>query len=246
MLNRSARRDILELVIGYVLVLAAVWTPRPWSGVLFYVGLAWVALVTLLSGESVRCLGLTFEGLERSLWIVAGAAAMALIASLVAVRFDTLRSPLSNSAQGLHAWGYVLWAFVQQFLLQNYFLSRLLRILPSKMSAVAAAGVLFAIAHIPNPLLTAVTLIWGTVACLLFLRYRNLYTLGAAHAILGLCIAFTIPNAIHHQMHVGLGYLRYRQRPKPDQRSQSNQMVSTNEWVIAEAKSRYCALQARP
>jgi hypothetical protein len=52
-------------------------------------------------------------------------------------------------------------------------------------------------------------LIWGFVACLLFLRYRNLYPLMMAHAILGITVALTAPGPVVHNMRVGLGYLTY-------------------------------------
>ena len=41
------------------------------------------------------------------------------------------------------------------------------------------------------------------------MHYRSLYSLGTVHAVLGMCIAFTVPNAVHHHMRVGLGYIRY-------------------------------------
>jgi membrane protease YdiL (CAAX protease family) len=78
----------------------------------------------------------------------------------------------------------------------------------NKAAAFATAG-LFALAHLPNPILTPVTLIWGFAACLIFLRYRNLYPLGMAHAIFGITIAITVPGPVVHNMRVGLGYLTY-------------------------------------
>ncbi len=242
----TVRRELFELAVGYVLVLVAVWTPQPWTRYFFWLGMGWVALVTVLSGESYRLLGLSIEGLKRSWWIVLAAAGIALSAALVAARMHTLHVPPSSTAPRWHAWGYVAWAFVQQFILQDYFLSRLLRICRGKASAVAAATLLFSVAHLPNPVLTLVTIAWGSVSCLLFLRYRDLYSLGLAHAIFGLCLAFTVPNAMHHQMRVGLGYLQYRAPSQPPQRSQVHQMVSTSEWVMAEAKIRCCSRQALP
>jgi membrane protease YdiL (CAAX protease family) len=105
--------------------------------------------------------------------------------------------------------GYLLWAFEQQFILQDYFLFRLLRTLPNEYSAVVGAALLFSTAHIPNPVLMAVTLVFGLASCALFLHYRNLYALGLVHGILGLCVAISVPNAVTHHMTVGLGYLRY-------------------------------------
>jgi hypothetical protein len=130
---------------------------------------------------------------------------------------------------------------MQQFLLQSYFLLRLLRLLPGKAAPVVAATGIFALAHLPNPILTPITLVWGAVSCILFLRYRNIYALGVAHGILGLCVAVTVPNSLHHHMRVGLGYLRYHprgqdlRRAEHDHRSQSDQSVSTEAWVMADA-----------
>jgi membrane protease YdiL (CAAX protease family) len=106
---------------------------------------------------------------------------------------------------------------MQQFILQIYVLLRLLRLGMNRTPAIALAAVLFAAAHIPNPVLITLTLIWGAVSCLLFLRYRNLYTLALAHGILGMTLAVTLPNHINHHMRVGLGYLEYHNHHRPHQ-----------------------------
>jgi membrane protease YdiL (CAAX protease family) len=93
--------------------------------------------------------------------------------------------------------------------LQDYFLLRLLRILPNESAAAITVAVLFSAAHLPNLVLVVATLVWGIVACALFLGYRNLYALGLVHGILGLCVAISVPNAVTHHMTVGLGYLHY-------------------------------------
>jgi len=142
--------------------------------------------------------------------------------------------------------GYIVWSLLQQFMLQDYFLLRLLRLMPGKVAAVGTAAILFASAHIPNPVLMVATLLWGVAACVLFLRYRDLYSLGVAHCLLGICIAVTVPAHIHHGMRVGLGYLRYRPRVERTHLSQMDQMVSTEAWVIADAVNRCWARQARP
>jgi membrane protease YdiL (CAAX protease family) len=85
--------------------------------------------------------------------------------------------------------------------------------LNSTKSAALLAAVLFALAHLPNPILTPITLFWGFAACLLFLHYRNLYPLAMAHAIVGIAIAITVPGPVVHNMRVGLGYLTYHRHP---------------------------------
>jgi membrane protease YdiL (CAAX protease family) len=124
-------------------------------------------------------------------------------------------------------WGYVLWSFLQQFMLQALFLRRLLQLLTDKRLAVLAAASLFALAHLPNPLLTAMTLVWGVVSCMIFLRYRNLYTLGILHAVLGICVAVTVPGSMQHDMRVGLGYLHYQPHGR-DHRDPGNHVMSAD------------------
>jgi hypothetical protein len=108
--------------------------------------------------------------------------------------------------------GYALGACIQQVLLQDFFLPRLLRLTRGPGTAIVATAVLFSLAHLPNPILTVVTLFWGIAACAIFLRYRNLYTLAIAHTILGAAIAMTVPGPLIHNMRVGLGYITYSTR----------------------------------
>ena len=82
------------------------------------------------------------------------------------------------------------------------------------------------------------TMIWGLAACLIFLEYRNLWTLGIAHAIFGIAVAITIPANITHGMRVGIGYVRYHPHTPHDQRRNSDQMLSTQACVTAEAPTR--------
>lgn len=206
---RPAARDIVELTVGYALILVAVWTPLHVQRIIFWLAFSWIMSTTLLARNDRDDLGLGLSGWRRSLWVVGIAVALASIDLLISLWYSALHPLYGPVPVGRHMWGYVIWAFMQQFVLQDFFLLRLIRVLPSRMSAITVAAALFATAHIPNPLLTVATMLWGLAACALFLKYRNLYVLGLAHGILGLCIAVSVPNAIHHHMRVGLGYLRY-------------------------------------
>jgi membrane protease YdiL (CAAX protease family) len=204
------RRDLLELSAGYGLILLVIWTPRPLQTVLYYVALVVLAAIFWRSFVSWTAMGLHAMNFLRSLWVVGVALMLAGVAVLVAIRLHTLHVPDGSALFLKRYWGYILWSFVQQVLLLDFFLLRLLRSMPRRTSAVAATAGIFALAHLPNPILTPLTLLWGLGACLIFLRYRNLYPLAMAHAILGICIAVTVPGTVSHNMRVGLGYLQYR------------------------------------
>jgi membrane protease YdiL (CAAX protease family) len=244
-ISESKTRDAVELAIGYVLVLLAEWFPNSAvQRLLFWFTLAWVIVTTILARPKARTLGLRPPN-ARSVWIVPAIVLLGALSVWMASQLHTLHGFSIGTLMG-RVRGYLVWSLLQQFMLQDYFLLRLLRLMPGKAAAVLTAAILFASAHIPNPVLMLGTLLWGIAACILFLRYRDLYSLGVAHCLLGICIAVSVPAHIHHGMRVGLGYRQYRPRVERNHFSQMDQVVSTDAWVIADAINRCSARQARP
>lgn len=211
----SGQRAGIEVAVAYLLILAVIWTPRPLQRLLWIVAAVGVVFLLWRSFEGWKAMGFTGAKLGRSLWIVGAALAVAGIAIAVAVRVHTLLLPTGVVGFVGGYISYAIWTGVQQFLLQGFFLLRLLRVAPKGWIAALAAAVLFAAAHLPNPVLAPLTLLWGLVACLLFLRYRNIYPLMVAHAILGITVAITVPGPVDHNMRVGLGYLTYNRHARP-------------------------------
>lgn len=234
---RSSTWDIVELTVGYGLVMAVIWTPRPLQHWLYWAAVGWFLTAVIMSFPGWKAMGCGAAGFWRSLWIVGVAVGMSVAAIVIAIQLHTLHGP-----NGFFDWirsygGYALWAFLQQLLLQGYFLLRLLRIVPNSMGAALIAAAIFSIAHLPNPILTPITLLWGVTACLVFVRCRNVYPLAIAHAIFGICVAVTIPGPMLHNMRVGRGYITYK-APRPVHLSQSDHTVSTVACVIADAPTR--------
>ncbi len=222
--------DLSEIAIGYGLILSVLWTPRPLQRWLYWVAIAWFVFSIVRSFSGWRAFGCSVTGFWRSAWVVVVALVIAGGAVTVAGSLHTLHRPSGLLHWVLAFGGYTIWSLAQQFLLQGYFLARLVRVLPSATLAAVTAATIFAIAHLPNPILTVLTLVWGLAACLVFLKMRNLWTLAMAHAIFGIAVAITIPATTLHNMRVGLGYLRYR-APRPLQRNHSDHKVSTVAWV---------------
>jgi membrane protease YdiL (CAAX protease family) len=235
-------RPLLEIALTFSLIMIALWTPRPTQDWVSVIALLWIVGSTLFDHRSRE--DLTWSGSRGSLWIVPAALVIAGIEILIASHEHALQISLSASLAIPRITGYAVWSLLQQFILQNYFFMRLLRVFRPGWALVISAS-LFAVAHVPNPVLTLATLIWGLAACALFRRYRDLLSLGLAHAVFGLTLAMCIPASVHHNMRVGLGYLRYHPKPQ-NQRSQMPQIVSTDAWVITEAAARRSSLQARP
>jgi hypothetical protein len=205
--NPSRSRDLIELIFGYGVVVGVIWTPEHLQRIFTPIAFVLTLVVVLSRGKGRDELGLGWRGLVPSLWILPASIAISALSVFVAAKLGTLH-PLYK-ADFTHISGYVLWTVYQQVLLQDYFMDRLLRLLSNESAAVTVAGTLFAAAHLPNLVLTAATLVWGMVSCALFRRYRSLWALGLAQGLLGLCFAVCVPDALHHHLRVGLGYLRY-------------------------------------
>jgi membrane protease YdiL (CAAX protease family) len=204
--ERSSSRDLIELVSGFLAIMLILWLPQPEQIIFGPIALLATLTVVLLRRPSLNQLGLGRRGFVASLWILPAAIALSGISVLVARSIGTLH-PLSDPKL-THVGGYVVWTVYQQFLLQDYFMPRLTRVM-SVNAAIVVAAALFAVAHLPNVWLALATLVWGAVSCALFQRYRNIYALGLAQGLLGLCFAICVPDALHHHMRVGLGYWQY-------------------------------------
>ena len=244
---KSQRRlwDFCELSIGFALILAVIWTPRPLQHWLYFITVAWFAAALAFSFPGWKSFGFTVSGFWRSMWVVGVAVIVATTAAIIANNLGTLHHPHGAAGWFFSFGGYAVWSLVQQMLLQGYFFLRLKRLLPNPYVAALIAASIFAIAHLPNPILTPATLVWGLTACLVYLRWRNIYPLAIAHAIFGICIAVTVPAPMIHNMRVGLGYLTYH-KPHRFHLSQSDHTVSTVAWVIADAPMRRSDRQALP
>lgn len=211
---RSRRRDFLELSGIYGLILLVIWTPHPWEIPMWCVAAIITVMVIAYSFEGFHSMGLCTANLCRSLWAVGLAGGLALGAVMLAARLHTLHTPSSFSSSLRHYLGYALWATVQEIILQCFFAVRALRLLGNVSLAAILSACLFSVAHLPNPVLSVITLVCGLAACFFYLHYRNVWPLAVAHALLGIAIAITIPANLDHNMRVGVGYLTWVNRPE--------------------------------
>ena len=204
--SKYSSRDVAELAVGFLAILAVLWLPSREQ--LIFGPLALLAPLAMVVSRrpSLDQLGLGWRGLASAWWILPAASGLAVLGIVVAQEIGTFH-PL-YAPDFSHVGGYVVWTIYQQFLLQDYFMPRLARVLNGDWAITVAAS-LFALAHLPNVPLTIATLVWGVVSCLLFRRYRSLYFLGIAQGLLGLCFALCVPDVWLHHMRVGLGYYHY-------------------------------------
>ncbi len=206
--GRSALGIWLQIAFAYGLLEAALWTPPGRLDLAWMILTAAFILVMAFRGPySAREMGVTFPTGKATIWIVG--AGLILAATLWSFAALTGADAAPTHAMPLRTtWQYAVWAFLQQFMLQSFFFVRLESLLGSRR-AVLATTVLFAAAHIPNPILTVGTVLAGFFFCEMFRRYRNIFPLGVVHVILGLAMAASVSDALLHHMRVGIGFVQF-------------------------------------
>ena len=197
-------RDVLEIALVLAFIFAAVWTPQGRVNALFSLTAAACVVAFAVVGRwSSAEMGLTKPFAGGGSILLLGALSCGAIAAIG----YSLR-PV-GSGYGLpwdRSWQYALWSLIQEFILQAIFFLRLEAVFGSRRAVIAAAA-LFALVHIPSPVLTILAFIGGILFCECFRRWRNLYPIGVIHAALGLTIAAHMPDRWLHHMRVGIGYL---------------------------------------
>jgi len=144
-----------------------------------------------------------------------GASLVLAISFVIAIIMIFFVESIGGQIAPMPAWttlyrsgGYIIWALLQELLLQSFFFTRCEDLFGSS-GAVWVAATLFAAAHLPNLILTTFTLVGGLFFCEMFRRYRSIYPIGIVHAVLGLTVAITMPDSLLHHMRAGIGFLQY-------------------------------------
>ena len=134
------RRDRIELCVGYGLILLVIWTPGPLQRLLYYIAIVVLGAILWISFDSWADLGLCTANLLQSISVVGAALVVATAAVICAIRLHTLHVPDGTALFLKKYIGYAVWSFAQQILLLDFFLSRFMRLLPGKKSAVVATA----------------------------------------------------------------------------------------------------------
>ncbi|HVP65419.1 MAG TPA: CPBP family intramembrane glutamic endopeptidase [candidate division Zixibacteria bacterium] len=196
---------IMALTGGYLLLELALWSGPVWQMVFGVFMLAWAAGWVITSRENSRQLGVDSNAWRRGIWILPCAIGLSAGMLTAAYLSGTLHALFGLPKPFPSGLVYAFWAVEQEFMLQSFYFVTLRKLLPERW-AILTSAFLFSVAHLPNPLLTILTFFGGYIFTSLFARYRSVYIIGVAHAVLGLSLAMVVPDSVIHHMRVGLDY----------------------------------------
>jgi membrane protease YdiL (CAAX protease family) len=202
--------ELATLAFVSVLLLSYIWIWRrsfPGSTTLFFVVLVvTLTLSHVLHRESLRDAGFRLDTFARASMLLAPVAAVVIGAALLigylsgAARFPPVSRAISSIAEAL------VFGLAQQYLLLGFFYRRLEEALPNPASSLLVTAALFALFHLPNPFLTAVTFFAGFIAAWVYRRAPNLWVTGIAHGLISYCLYFSLSREITAGLRVGPSY----------------------------------------
>jgi membrane protease YdiL (CAAX protease family) len=113
-------------------------------------------------------------------------------------------------ADKLHLWQWVvwlpMWGLIQQYVLQG-FINRRAQVLWGRGArSVLLVAFVFALLHLPNPLLSVATFIGGAIWAVVYQRAPNLPALALSHALMSLLLASSFPASAINSLRVGIRY----------------------------------------
>lgn len=208
-LRKSEWVILLEAAIGFALIMGTVWTVKTTQRWLFWMSAVWFLGWALISAWKALQRGFKLPSAKVTVVMILAGLVVAGAFMALAAALGTLHGPFGRKNPLLHAGSYLVWAIIQQFIQQTFFLARFEKLTQSGLRASLIAASLFGVAHLPNPILTPVTLAGGWLLSELYIRYRTVLPLGIAHGLVGMAIAVSVPDHIQHHMRVGLSYLVY-------------------------------------
>jgi membrane protease YdiL (CAAX protease family) len=103
----------------------------------------------------------------------------------------------------------VLWGGAQQWILQTVILREAQRATGRRPGAIIAA-LLFASVHLPNPMLSTVTLAGALGWCAIYDRHPNIVPLALSHAVGTLALLYAFDDRITGGLRIGYAFLARR------------------------------------
>jgi len=208
----DSRAAWIELLSLTGLLFSYIWL---WQGTFdgdFVVCLGLVVAIALAGhrrrGESARDLGFRLDNLGQSakeVFSVVGPLLAIMVVMGLAMGLNR-EPPITRLLTRMTL--MPLFGVVQEYVLLGFYFRRFSEALPGVVLPSVASAAVFALLHLPNPPLVAMSFVAGLGACWFYRRTPNLWVLGLAHGLLSITVAMFLAKLLTVGLKVGPRALR--------------------------------------
>ncbi len=198
--------SVAEIAAFYVLAMATIWCGDKLRPGILFVALLLVGICVasnFFHGDTRHRVGFS----PAEFWPCLRAVLVVCVPLLIPLSFFAWKNRFFAPWNALfEVAGYPLWSFAQEYAMLGFVTNRLEDALDEKTNLIPwINALLFAMAHLPNPVLMTVTFVSAVVFTKIFRAHRHLIPISLAHAVFGTAIGLAL-SQINGVMSVGPGY----------------------------------------
>ena len=201
-----------EIVSVVISCLIAEWVVVAFVDHIKIVGAIPVALAMLfmifshcVRGETIKAIGFRFDNFLAAVRLLFLPTIIAA-ALILFIGWSTRGHELGFAPLRPRFLWVPLWALFQQYALQGFINRRAQLAVGPGVKSIMLVAAVFALLHLPNPLLTPLTLVGGLIWAAAYQRAPNLFAVALSHTTLSLLLALSLPPHIVYNLRVGLKY----------------------------------------